>query len=281
MRLFAGGAAIGLLPDFPIEILLIVLLLASSHTAWLGLESVARSATFFLVPTILSFFTLVVAALKSFDIRHLFPIFGPGPEAVVIQGFMMTGLWGALPGFLVFKTYVRSERDLAKGTGKGLLIAGAVVIASVVTVLMFFPYPSSTRLAHPLGILARSIFIGRFLQRLEALFVFAWFFPSALQASFAFLTIALLLSQIAGTQTYRPFLPSLVTLSFGIAAIPTSTFRSAELLSITFFDTFGVAILPLGWILYAIARMRGVKPKPNHRSQGGENSNANEGNDVV
>lgn len=260
MRLFAGGAAIGLLPDVPIEVLLIALIASSAYSAWAGLESLARATTFFFAPTVISFVIIVVTSLRDLDLRNLLPFWGPGPAEVGLAGLRLIGLWGILPAFGAVKTYVRREEDLEKGVLTGLLAAGATLTATVVATLLFFPYPSGTRLTHPLGILARSIYLGRYFQRLEAVFVFTWFFPSAIQAGFTYFVILVFLAQMSGVNTYRMFLPALSALTFAIGAMPVSLHKTAQVLTTYFFDTAGIALISLGWVLYGVARLRGIKP---------------------
>lgn len=270
MRLFAGGAAIGLLPEFPVEALLLVLIAASGYAAWLGPESIGRASTFFLVPTLATFFVVALSALKGHDARNLLPLLGPGPGVVALQGVLRSGLWGIMASFAALKPYVRSEEDLARGARNGLYLAGFGLLVSVVAILMFFPYPASTRLSHPMGMLARAVYLNRFLQRIEAAFAFSWFYASAIQASFIYFVLLSMLAEVSGTRTYRPFLPALATLTFGIGALPVSLLRAEQLLETYFFNTFGLAFVPFGWLLYAVAKLRGVKPAPRSSPSGGD-----------
>jgi spore germination protein KB len=267
MRTFAGGAAIGLLPEIPIEILLIALIAASAYSAWAGLESLARASTFFLAPTVISLLIVIATSLRDLDVRNLLPFWGSGPAEVATGGLRLIGLWGITPAFAALKTYVRREEDLSKGVMWGLLAAGVTLAATVVSVLLFFPFPSGARLTHPLGTVARSVYLGRYFQRIEAVFVFTWFFASAIQAGFAYFVVLAFLAQMSGTHTYRPFLPAVAAITFAIGALPTSLLRAAQLLGTLFFDSVGIALVPLGWVLYAVARLRGMKP-PRPKSQG-------------
>lgn len=275
IRLFAGGAAIGLLPDVPVEILLIALIAASAYSAWAGLESLARASTFFFAPTVLSFLVIVVSSLRDLDLRNLLPFWGPGPAEVGIAGLRLVGLWGILPAFAALKTYVRREDDLAKGVVAGLLAGGTALTATVISVLLYFPYPSGTRLTHPMGILARSIYLGRYVQRIEAVFVFTWFFPSAIQAGFAYFVILVFFAQMSGVNTYRPFLPALAALTFAVGALPVSLHKTAQLLSTYFFNTTGTVLMSLGWVLYAVARLRGMKVSESQDTEAGSGQGAN------
>ncbi len=256
-RIFAGGAVIGLLPRFPIEVLLGIALGASAYTAWLGLEHVARAGTFFFAPILISVFGLIIASYKSLDVRNLFPILGLGQKVVFSEGLRLVGLWGGLPVFVILKSYVRNQESLSKGAFKGLLWASLGMVFSVLLVLMFFSYPAATRFAHPVGILARSVHFGRFFERFEAAFVFTWFFASAVQISFSYMYILITLSQLSNLHTYRPFMPSLITLIFGLAALPSSMLEAGELLNTWFFRSAGIVAVGFGWVLYFLNRIRG------------------------
>ncbi|MGI6643775.1 MAG: GerAB/ArcD/ProY family transporter [Bacillota bacterium] len=258
-RLFAGGAVVGLLPQFPIEVLLVLTLGASAYTAWLGLEHVAKAAIFFFWPTIISIVGLIIASSKALDARNVLPVFGLGVSKVIVEGFRAVGLWGLVPVFAFLKSYVSDERALGKGACKGLLFASLGLTLTVLTILMFFPYPASTRLAHPVGTLARAVYAGRFLQRLEAAFTFTWFFASAVQISFSYMYVLIVLSQLANAHTYRPFMPGLISLFFGLAVLPTDIFKASVLVNRLFFDSLGIVCVLLGWVLFAIAKVRGIE----------------------
>ncbi len=271
-RIFAGGAVIGLLPQFPIEVLLGIALGASAYTAWLGLEHVARAGTFFFAPILISILGLIIASYKSLDVRNLLPVLGLGPKAVLSEGLRLVGLWGGLPVFVILKSYVRDQESLSKGASKGLLWASFGMVFSVLLVLMFFSYPAATRFAHPVGILARSVHIGRFFERFEAAFVFTWFFASAVQISFSYVYILITLSQLSNLHTYRPFMPSLITLIFGLAALPSSMLEAGELLNTWFFRSTGIVIVGFGWVLYFLIKTKERTKHPRAARTGDKNA---------
>ncbi len=257
LRIFAGGAVIGLLPEFPLEILLAIAIIAALYAAWLGLETVARSAVFFLPLTIGSMITMFLASHRMFDLRNLLPFWGLGARTTLMQGALHTGLYGALPALMVMKTYVRSSEDLVQGSVRGVVYASVLLITGLVAVIAVFPYPMSAWKVEPLGVMVRAVYLGPFLQRIEALFMFTWFFAQAVQASFAITVILLILSQMTGTNTYRPFLPAMLSLIFGVASTPESMYRAGELWdhALVYWGSLNVI---LGWVLLLVARLRGV-----------------------
>lgn len=265
LRIFAGGAVIGLLPEFPLEILLVIAIISALYAAWLGLETVARAAMFFLPLTIGSMAIMFLASHRMFDPRNLLPFWGLGPSTTLAQGVLHTGLYGALPALAVMKTYVRSSEDLAQGSVRGVIYASFLLITGLAAVGAVFPYPMSAWKVEPLGVMVRAVYLGSFLQRIEALFMFTWFFAQAVQVSFVITVILLILSQMTGTNTYRPFVPAMLTLIFGAASIPESMYRAGELWdhALVYWGNLNVA---LGWVLLLVARLRGVK-EAHHESR--------------
>ncbi len=257
VRVFAGGAVIGLLPEFPIEILISVIIAAALYSAWLGLESVGRSAVFFFPIVAVSMVVVVVGSYRLFDIRHLHPVFGMGVPVLVRESLPHTGLFGAISATAIFKSYVRQPDELPRFAYRGLAIATVFMVGSVVLISAVFPYPVSTRQIIPLGTVARAVYLGRFLQRIEALFTFTWFFASAVHASICYMITLILLCQLMNARTYRPLVPGVACLTFGIAALPESILYASELLVRTYL-TFGAVNAVMGLILYGIARVRNV-----------------------
>jgi spore germination protein KB len=257
VRVFSGGAVIALLPEFPIEILISVIIAAALYSAWLGLESVGRSAVFFFPIVTVSIIVVVVGSYRLFDIRHLHPLFGMGVPVLIRESLPHTGLFGAISVTAVLKSYLRQPHDLPRFAYRGLAIAAVFMIGSVVLISAVFPYPVSTRQIIPLGTVARAVYLGRFLQRIEALFTFTWFFASAVHASVCYMVTLILLCQLMNARTYRPLVPGVACLTFGIAALPESILYASELLSRTYL-TFGAVNVVMGLILYGIARVRNV-----------------------
>lgn len=273
MRMFVGGAVIALVPKFPIDALIGIMVLSSIYAAWLGVEAVGRAALFFFTPTIISLALVIASMFKTFHVQNLLPFWGLGAKATLRSGVMGTGIYGAISVLGVMKSYVRKTSDLTRGSLYGTLITAFLIVASLVALAGIFPYPMNSRKVEPLGVMARSVFLGRFLQRLEALFTFTWFFTSAVQASFGYMLMLILISQLAGCGTYRPFIPAIATLTFAVAGIPASTLRATELMDLYFTRTSANGLVVLGWVLFLVAKARGVRP-----AQGGEKQNGDKRN---
>ena len=70
----------------------------------------------------------------------------------------------------------------------------------------------------------------------------------------------ILLCQLMNTWTYRPLVPGVASLTFGIAALPQSIL-DASLLLVNTYVTAGTAQVALGLLLYGVARATNVSEK--------------------
>lgn len=198
--------------------------------------------------------------------RHIYPIWGFGPGTTLKEGLFHTGIFGSISALGVWKSYVREPDKLKRSGRAGLLLAGLAMIVSTFYVVAVFPYPECVRQVMPVGVISRAVYLGRFLQRLEAIFTFSWFFASAVHASVSYMLTLILLSQLMNIKTYRPLVPSLMSLTFGIGAIPGPLLWVSRLLGSVYL-TMGNFEIALGWILYAIAHFRHVREKADQLSK--------------
>lgn len=258
LRVMAGGVVIGLLPQFPAEVIVVVALLSGLYAAWLGLETVARVTVLFTPLTALSLVVVIVGADRLIDSRNLFPFWGLGVRETLTEGFFSTGLFAVLPGLLVWKSYVRDQKILSQGVSGGVFLAGLSVALGTAVATAAFPYPEVSRIIDSLGILARAVYLGAFLQRLEAVFTFVWYFTSSVQTSVLFSIILLLLSQLAGTYTYKPFTAGVALLTFAGAVLPPSILSVGQALHGGLFRELGVGLVAFGWVLFLVAKLRHV-----------------------
>lgn len=266
VRVFAGGAVIGLLPEFPIELLLSIVIVSAIHAAWLGLEPVARAATFFFPIIVVSIILVALGSYTIFDIRNMYPIFGMGLPVLLKESILHVGVFGAISVTAILKSYVRNPDTLPRSAYSSLVITTLFMIGSIVLVSATFPYPENTRQVIPLGVVARAVHLGRFAQRIEALFMFTWFFASAVHASVCYMVSLILLSQLMNTRTYRPLVPGVTLLTFGIAALPRSILAAGRILSELYLSVGSVNVA-LGLLLYAVAHKRNTEKEASQISQ--------------
>ena len=256
IRMFSSGAVIGLLPEYPVSVIITISIVSSMYAAWLGPETVGRTAGLLVIPSLLSIAVVILGMTQSFHFENVLPIWGLGFRTTLVEGILAGGAFAGGPMVGVVKSYIRDPREFPRRAVLSVVVGGLALVLGTLSLEGIFPYPMLSRKIEPLGIAARSVSLGRFLQRLEAVFVFTWFFAANVQASFLSVLTLILISQLCGTKTYRPFVPSLATLTFGIASMPANTLRAAQILDIYLTHGAGYVLLALGWLLYFTAKRK-------------------------
>ncbi|MBE3518714.1 MAG: GerAB/ArcD/ProY family transporter [Firmicutes bacterium] len=275
-RVFSGGTIIGLLPEVPIEILQGTLIVVSAFGAWLGLEPVARTGVVLAPVVTVSLSVVLLASYRLVDFRHVFPLWGLGPLPVLKQGLRGAGIFANVSALVILKAYMRNPRLLRAAGMWGMSLGAFFMVITTLVVAAAFPYPESTRQLFPLGVLARSIMLGKFLQRLEALFSFSWFFSIAVNLAIAYVLSLIVFSQLSDSQTVRPYVFPVSSFTFGLGLLPPSLVHAVSWLD-AIYSWAGNSVLWLGWALYFISRVR-YGNRSGRTGTGGDTVRRREGN---
>lgn len=258
-REFAENLYLALLPNTPVPVTAAVLLGLAGATASLGLETLVRAAmlwsliiALFLVPLLASFVTLA-------DFSNLTPLWGPGLGSLAIQGWKDSGLYPEYLLLGVVAPLVRRRQELWRAGA--LAIGGTwLVLASlsVLTVAVLSP-EGAARLSFPVFVLARSVALGRFLERVEAVFVFLFFLALTLRKSVTLLGAAFLLAGSLDLGHHRPLVPALTVLAYGLSFVPLSVTEAAALDFTVIREVLWVLVvgLPLALLALAAGRRKG------------------------
>lgn len=244
LRIFSDAIIITALPEAPISALAILLTAVMWLAAYLGLESISRNA-YISLPFVLIGITAVLILLYPFwDIKELFPIMGAGPGRVLLYGFLNTSAFGEIiilailaPSFSFDGPRLRNVGFLSIG------IVGIYFISITLVYLMVIPIPSALENLAPFYQLSRSIYIGRYYQRLESVFILFWTYTAFLRLSIGLLIAAVVTRETFKLPYYRPLLPSLVIVFFSLALTP------AQLTTAIMLDKYR---LLLGWIVTSL-----------------------------
>jgi spore germination protein (amino acid permease) len=228
-RQFAANFQVAVLPRTPLEPLAVVLLLLAGLTASLGLEALVRTAMLFSLVIGLFFVPLTVAALPAADVSQLFPLLGPGLPALLTQGWQDSALYDEFLILGLLAPYVRHRRELWRS---GIIAIGIswLVMASVAALTVaVFATTGAARLTFPAFTLARSIILGEFVERVEAIFIFLWFLSAAIKQSATLLAAGLVLAEVFDIEQYRPLIPALTAIALSLAFVPPSLTAAAQL----------------------------------------------------
>ena len=137
----------------------------------IGIRGIFRASTIIAPIIIFGILFIFFSLYRDIDITNYFPIFGNGIKEFFIQGSFRIEMFESIFLILLMGPQIK---NIKKATiGSFILISSSTLI---IALLLFgiFPYPSSLENYFPLFELNRLINFGRFIQRVESIYILIW-----------------------------------------------------------------------------------------------------------
>lgn len=220
VREFAEIVASTVLPLTPVSVITIALLLIISYGAYAGLEALSRAAWLLGPWVLIGLLAVLLLTYRWASPDSLFPIWGPGLPSLLKSAFFRTSFFVEVLILPLLVPHLREPRHLARMGIWSIAISGLVMTAVVISFVMVFPEREAEHTIFGVYQLARLMFLGRFFQRMESLFIFVWVISAGLELTGFLQGNALGLARILKLPAYRPLIFPLTVLVFAISFIP-------------------------------------------------------------
>jgi spore germination protein KB len=251
MRAFPESVKTILLPNTPMQFIMIFFSAAVALGAFKGIEAIARLHSIFLpiAGAILVIFLLLL--LPYCDVNNLFPILGTGAYSIFGKGFHQISIFADIILLNILLPYCKSQSDAKKGGRKAVIVSGLIVFLITFIYMLVVNYPASKNFVMPVYQLARTIRVGEFFQRAEAFFEFIWSIGMFLYASFYVFIICVVFQKSFDLKYYRPLIIPVVLIMSEIAFIPSALVDEIEAMRIVSYLVYPVAYsLPIIMALF-------------------------------
>lgn len=140
-------------------------------SVFIGIRGIFRASTLLAPLILLGILFIFFSLYKDIDITNYFPLFGNDIYDFFIPGSFRLEMFESI--FLILLMGPQLKNVKKSTIGSFLLIASSTLI---IAILLFgiFPYPSSLQNYFPLFELNRLISFGRFIQRVESIYILIW-----------------------------------------------------------------------------------------------------------
>lgn len=219
-REFAEAMIITALPETPVSVVTVAFLAMGLAGAYLGIEALARTSRLSYLYVLGGIALLLLAMVPQCDLDNLFPLLGRGPLQIFGNGSLSTA---AVTEIILAAVLVQAMGGAGKFRSIGfraMLIAYGLGVALMVTLSMTVHYQSLAEFTLPFYTLARQIYLGRFFQRVEAVFVIIWSVAGALKIALTLYGATVSLTRLLKLPDYRPLLWPLGLVMFIISLLP-------------------------------------------------------------
>ena len=267
LRNFTETFVITIVPDTPPSVLIISGSLLSVYAAYRGVEAVARTALALLPVIAAGGLLVLIFSLPRVDTTLLFPIWGFGFDRTLMGSLYYASTAAEVIVLLAVGHAFRDGRSLQHSSLRGILLFGLAAAATVAVLVGIAGAPLARQEPFPLYFLARLVYLGRFLQRTEALIVMFWILAALIRLSALMSATAISLAGALRLPDYRPLLFPLATILSALSLLP-KDYVAVLRLDREWMRTLGFAVLAVPLLLWLLAVVRGKAAAPSGEAAG-------------
>ena len=259
LRQYSENTLLTALPmaDFPITIgwysLIVAIIL------FLGIEAISRASSLFL-PVVTAGITLVLLLLlPQYEFLYLAPWNGPGLQIVALSGIKAWGFNLAVIIPFILATSFKKTRTIRSAVIYGLGISVLFRALAVAAFVATFGQGSGREKVLPFFEMARLVYINRFIQRIESLFILLWVILGVLGIAIEIYAGLYLLGRLFNLPALRPLIMPAVLIIAQLAMLPpeiTGVLKFHVMLQSSYYN-IGTVLIPFVLFLAALLKARG------------------------
>ncbi len=206
------------LPQVPLLVIAVAFAVVMALTGWWGLEATARVAALTAPYLLIGGTALLLLQIPNMKLDYLAPFWGPGPGRLALNGLLRSSILSELVllGFLAPAV----ARKKIVPSGVYLIILATIILTGTMAIgQMVFPPSVAAENTYPFYELARSIYFGRFYQRVEFLFLLVWVTMTLLSLTVRFYFSVTGFAKIFKLPYYQPLMPLAALVTLGVALL--------------------------------------------------------------
>ncbi|MGI6644107.1 MAG: GerAB/ArcD/ProY family transporter [Bacillota bacterium] len=194
------------LPKTPLMITQILMFTVALFCAGHGLEVMGRLSVVGALVVTISILGLAIASMNHWDWDSIFPLLGPGALNLAKVSLVRQTGYLEIFSLAIIAPFIRRKQDVSGSAWWALAVSAVVLCLSVLTCQMIFPFPSLSSVQIPFLRVARIVYINRFLQRFDVLFVLMWLTAGVWSIGFGIWVASVGLASSLSMNTYKPLL---------------------------------------------------------------------------
>ncbi len=209
-----------MMPETPIESILILFLIVVIIAVNLGIETLARAAELFFPWIILLLVLIIVFVMPQINFKFIQPVLANGIRPIVHGSLPLIGIpFMELVLLLMITPRIKTPDKVGGAFLLGGAIGSAILIAfTLMSILVLGPFLSAMHI-YPSFTLTKKINIGDFFQRIEAILAVVWFLTIFFKLTLTYYALAEGLARLLGLSSHRRMLGPLGIICFIYALI--------------------------------------------------------------
>jgi spore germination protein KB len=237
-----------------------IFIVSVSIMSWLGLESIARFSKLLVYIMLAGFILVLAMGTQNFNINNLYPVLGHGLDKTITTGIVRSSVYGEVIILAIFAKTFQGVKYIKKEGIISICLSALLISLSLLAFTLTFPYYTAKEITAPMYELATLIDYGRFVQRVEPIFLFIWIISSLISTTIVFYSFVWIFCKMFRIQDKKPVILGASVIVYA-AALMHKDIISVISVNVQFMRNYGsiVFILPLLALIIAAIRRKGVK----------------------
>lgn len=250
LRVFVEDMKVVALTVSPISYVASFFIICMAIGAYLGIEAIARYHAL-AIPVIIAGYIIIISGVTPYvDLSNIFPILGNGAKALLVDGSMKSGVYMEFIILFLLIPFIKNNKTMKSVGFISLGTTAFFIVLATFIYLTVIPMPDALERILPMFHLSRLINIGRFFQRIDAIFVLIWATAGLMYTTTGLYFIAYIFKKTFRLKHYRPLILPFCVILYTLSLVPDSLLQASYLdLQITrvwgWIPTFAMTILLL------------------------------------
>lgn len=208
-----------LFPDAPQEYISILFGIAIIIGLFLGIRGIFRTGSIIAPIIAIGFIFMFFGLQNEIDLTNFFPIFGNSISNFWLQGPSRIGRYEGIFFILLLVPYVKNYKKVGYSS---FFLTAALILPVIFLLVGIPPYPSITEGYFPIFEITRLISFGRFIQRVESIFILLWLLATLIYLSLTIYFIIQIFQKIFNLQYSKRLIPIFTIMIIAISALLSS-----------------------------------------------------------
>jgi len=247
------------LPYTPPSMIFIGFISVTVLLAYLGLEVIARVSYLSIYPVLMGLAVLLILAYSTYNPDNLKPFFGYGLNKTLYHGVLRSSAYAEVMLLALALNALNNHKDFKRAGLISLAITGVVFSGCLILYIMAFGYTGGVENVSGLFQLSRIIYLSRFFQRVEALFLFIWIICSVVTVATSFYISIATYCKTFHIPSQKPLVFHFGILLFTMAILPKNISEVIEIHMKIIREYSGIWIFGGPVLLLAVAFIFGKK----------------------
>lgn len=169
----------------PLIFILLFFLVSTTIANRFSTKVLAKANLILMILSFLGIALILVASIKNFSVDQLFPILGYGAKETFVTGLGSLFSFSSIGYLFLLGPLLDKPQDFKKISILSITASGFYLFSTVSCILLSFSCSFKSGESISLYLLTRTIDFGRFIQRIDAVFIFMWIVSTILYICFA------------------------------------------------------------------------------------------------